>query len=192
MPSSNQKVLWIALAVVLLAAILFIVFRSSASAKVGLTVTPDKPSYKAGDAISLTVRLHNAGTSETCVSDMSAGSVRFLSLMRDGQAVATRSAPAYFLAAFPDMMAASLLPLKPGEDLDLTLTSAKDEGLGKQALRTTAPDDSRGKATFYDVETPGTYELKVAYDYPGRASATCSNVFKGATDTVTLSFTVTP
>jgi hypothetical protein len=45
--------------------------------------------------------------------------------------------------------------------------------------------------TFYDVGSPGAYELEVSYKYPGEPSEECDVVFKGATNASTVSFTVT-
>lgn len=192
--SLNQKQLLVALAtvLVLVAAIFFVVSRLSSNAKIGLNVSPDKPSYKTGEEIRFALRLNNSGDAKTCVSDMSAGNVRFVSLTRDGQKVETRSAPSYFIAPLPEMLKASLTPINPGESLDIMLQSMVDEGLGGQALQTTASDDGRGIATFYDVQKPGNYTLEVIYEYPGSKSPDCPSVFKGGTNTASASFTVTP
>lgn len=170
---------------------LFAVFHSSSPAKVALTVFPDQATYNVGEAINLTLRLSNVGDTPTCVSAMSAGSVRFASFTRNDAPTATRSAPSYFIESLPDMLAASLVPLGPGESLDISLTSDVDGGLGTHALRTTALDNGRGITTFYDVGTPGTYAIDAFYEYTGEASSACPNVFRGRTPNTRVTFTVT-
>lgn len=190
----NRKQLVVASVAILVlaAAIFFVVFRSSSDAEVELGVSLDKPSYKTGEEINLALRLNNSGDAKTCISNMSTGSIRFLSLTRNGERVETRSAPSYFIASLTEILKASLVSINPGESLDITLRSEVDEGLGKWALKTTAPDNGRGTATFYDVETPGNYELEVMYEYSGGRSPECPSVFEGRTNIASAIFTVTP
>src|SRR3989344_2000848 len=86
-------------------------------------------------------------------------------------------------ASFDKMLEARLVPIKPGERLDIMLSSELDDGLQKQALRITSLDDGRGIAMFYDTETPGDYQLKLAYEYPGPKSPNCAHVFGEETNT---------
>ncbi len=189
----NPKHILILLAVIIIAAGAFFVASNQSSANnVNLNVSPDKSSYTKSEEITLTLQLTNDGEAETCVSDMSAGSIKFVSFTRNGEEVQTRSAASYFITSFPKMLEASLTTLPPGENLNTEIASSVDRGLGGQALKTTALDNDRGKATFYDVERPGDYEVELVYEYPGPSSSDCPDVFEGKTSPATATFTVTP
>jgi len=193
MPEMNPKQrLGILTILLLLGAVAFFVMQPRSGAKATLDASFDQASYAAGDEITLTLRLTNAGGGAICVSSMPQGSVTFLSLTRDGEPVATRTTPAYFLAPFDEMLKSGLVPLGAGETAEIALVSEIDEGLVGRALRTTDADAGRGLAMFYDVATPGEYELAVAYEYQGPPSEECGNIFTGATNSATAIFTVTP
>jgi len=157
-----------------------------------LDASSDKSTYKAGEEIRVDAHLNNSGEVDTCVSNMGAGNIRAVSFTRDGESVETRSTPVYFITSFDKMLEASLVPIKPGERLDIMLSSELDDGLQKQALRITSLDDGRGIAMFYDTETPGDYQLKLAYEYPGPKSPNCAHVFGEETNTAVVTFTVIP
>ena len=190
---SSKKLLLLLAIVLVIGALFFMMFRSGQETKsrISLEVSADKPTYTSGEEITLTAKLTNAGSGETCVSNMETASVRVSSLLRDGEEVATRSAVSYFITSFPKMLESSLVPLPSGESLELILESSRDQGLDAQALRTTALRDGRGVAMFYDVETPGSYKLELVYKYQGTASPECADVFEGETNTATVLFNIT-
>lgn len=194
MHNISQKKIWIVGSVILavLVALIFIVFLTSSNAEVGLNVSLDKSSYKAGEEIILALHLDNTGDVRTCISNMGEANIKILSFTRNGQQVETRSAPSYFIAPLDEILGVSLVPINPGENLNISLRSAIDEGLGGQTLRTTALDEGRGLAMFYNVQVPGNYELEIVYKYPGPKSSECPDVFKGETNAASVKFTVTP
>ena len=102
-----------------------------------------------------------------------------------------RSVPADYITAFPKLLEASLRPVGPGESLQITLSSENDPGLGARALSTTVLEDDTGIVTFYNVEEPGRYALELAYLYTGPEFPECDRVFKGPSNTVNVTFTVT-
>ena len=168
-------------------------FQQSAPREViTLDAFSDKSTYKTGEEVRVDAHLNNSGEVDTCVSNMGAGNIRAVSFTRDGESVETRSTPVYFITSFDKMLEASLVPIKPGERLDIMLSSELDDGLQKQALRITSLDDGRGIAMFYDTETPGDYQLKLAYEYPGPKSPNCAHVFGEETNTAVVTFTVIP
>ena len=176
---------------VVAAVLAFLLFGRGAGGNVSLAAQTDKESYAPGEAIVLTLNLTNAGETTTCVSDAAAGSVRFKSLTRDGEKVATRIGDAHYITSLTDIITSKLRPVAPGESVSIALTSSEDPGLGANALYTTKVRDTSGELTFYDVATPGTYELEVSYRYPGDSLPECERVFTGSTNSATVSFTVT-
>lgn len=188
----GQKHILILLAVLVAVSAMFLISGSGSDSLVSLEASADKATYQSGEEITLSLRLNNTGAVATCVSDMVPGTVRFTSFTRDGEGPETRTATSYFLASLPEMLAANLESIAPDKGLDIVFSSEFDAGLGGQALRTTALDDSRGLATFYDVATPGAYELELSYEYSGPESNACATIFEKQTNTATVSFTVTP
>lgn len=189
--NQNTKKLSILIAVLVVAgAAIFIIFGGGGT-KVSLKASSDKPSYASGEEVKLTVSLINAGGNNTCLSDTALGNIKFLSVTRDGKPVETRTAPSYFIISLSEMIKSKLRQLAPGESMEIVLSSSDDPGLGAQALYTTALDNTSGLATFYNIEPLGTYQIEMAYEYPGEPSADCSDVFKGAINTAIVSFTVT-
>lgn len=181
--------------VIILAIVAYFVLPKPAAdmdIQIQLTASSDKATYKTGEEINLTANLLNSGQYKVCVSDMSAGNIRFTSLSRDSQLVEMRSAPSYFITSLSEILKSNLVEISPGESLDITFASQADAGLGKQALKTTALDDGRGLSTFYDVETPGDYAVELVYEYAGPESSDCSLIFSGATNSATVNFKVTP
>ena len=188
---NNPKKLFIITAVVIvLVAVFFILERTKISPEVFLEASTDKMFYESGEEVVLSVSWTNSGSVDTCVSDMDAGSIRFISFTRDGEQVETRSAPSYFITSFIEMLEVSLKTVVPGESMDIVMVSRVDPGLGRQALRTTTLEDGRGIGMFYDVETPGDYNLELIYEYPGPPFAGCPSIFQGATNIVRATFTV--
>lgn len=188
----QKQLLGALVALLLLGAAAFFTWQSRSSVAATLDASFDKASYAAGEGITLTVRLTNEGSSAICVSPTAQGSVALLSFTRDGEPVETRSTPVYFLTSFDELLTNSLVPFDAGATAEITVSSEIDDGLGAQALRTTDADDGRGLATFYDVATPGTYEVEVAYRYQGPSSSDCGDVLERATNSITATFTVTP
>ena len=196
----NQRNVWqfivgaIVMVVVLGGAIYFFTMSKSQQPApreaITLDASSDKSTYKAGEEVRVDVHLNNSGEVDTCVSNMGAGNIRAVSFTRDGESVETRSTPVYFITSFDKMLEASLILVNPGESLDITLSSELDDGLQKQALRTTSLDDGRGKAMFYDIEPPGDYQLKLVYEYPGPKSPNCAHVFGEETNSAVVTFTV--
>jgi len=186
-----QKKSSVAVGVVVLIVALFFIMRGGGNGNVTLTAQTDKESYSAGEAINLTLSLTNAGEKNTCIGEAAGGSVRFASVTRDGGAVAERTAPSYYIESLSELVKIMLVSIAPGESIDIALTSYVDPGLGSAALRTTELDETSGFTTFYDVGTPGAYEIEVAYKYRGEASEACPDVFKGSTNAATVSFIVT-
>ncbi|MDO8537135.1 MAG: hypothetical protein Q7R94_02730, partial [bacterium] len=198
----NQRNIWqrivgtIVTVVVLGGAIYFFTMSKSQQSApreaIMLDASSAKSTYKAGEEIRVDAHLKNSGEVDTCVSTMGAGNIRTVSFTRDGESVETRSTPVYFITSFDKMLEVSLVPVKPGESLDIMLSSELDDGLQKQALRTTSLDDGRGIAMFYDIETPGDYQLKLVYEYPGPKSSNCAHVFGEETNIAVVTFTVIP
>ena len=184
----NKMYIWIA-AAVLLGAVLFLFLKGGAV--VTLSASMDKASYSSGDTMNLAVSLANAGNRETCVSDTALGNIKFLSFTKDGKTVETRTAPSYYLTSLSEMMKAKLKKLAPGENTTMVLSSSQDPGLGANAFYATAVEGTYGMSTFYNVGAPGVYEMKVVYEYPGKSSPDCPNVFKGSIKPATITFTVT-
>ncbi|KPJ85662.1 hypothetical protein AMJ57_02185 [Parcubacteria bacterium SG8_24] len=156
---------------------------------ISLTAAAAQASFAPDESVVINLRLMNDG-GETCVSDMASGAVQLVSVRKDGEDVATRTAPSYFITSFPKMLESSLVPLAQGGSLDITLASSYDEGLSTQTLRATVAEGTRGMTTFYDVGAPGTYELELMYAYPGPASPECDHVYDGS-NTATVSFEIT-
>lgn len=192
----KAKQILIIIAVVVIGALLLLMFRSSSNesltAVVTLSATTDKTSYSMDEEINLNLNLSNIGGIETCVSDMGASSLRFISFTRNGEEVIQRSAPSYFITSYPEMLENSLSVLASGDEIDISLSSYLDAGLGAQALKTTALENGRGMSTFYNVSEPGNYELELVYEYSGPSADNCPNVFGGPSNSATVTFTVTP
>lgn len=188
----KAKQIIIIIAVVILGALLLLMFRPSSDENLTLAATTDKTSYTAGEEINLNLNLSNTGGIETCVSDMGAWIVRFISFTRDGEEVVQRSASSYFITSYPEMLETSLNALASGDEINISLSSHLDAGLGAQALKITAPDNGRGMSTFYNVSEPGNYELELVYEYSGPSPDSCQNVFIGPSNSATVTFIVTP
>lgn len=184
------KIYIIVAAVVILLGTAFFLFLGKGSAAVTISASTDKKSYSSGDAINLMVRLANSGNKETCVSDTALGSIKLLSVTKDGKAVKTRTAPSYYITSLSEMMKSKLKRLSPGENTEITLSSSQDPGLGANAFYSTASKGTYGISTFYNVEAAGVYEMKIAYEYPGEPSPDCSDVFRGPIEPVTATFAV--
>ena len=189
--NQNGKKLFVLIAVLVVVGVVVFAVFGGGKAKISLEASSDKPSYVSGEEIKLAVRLTNTGNKNTCVSDTALGNIKFLSVKRDGKPVETRTAPSYFITSLAEMIKSKLKQLAPGEKMEIALSSSEDPGLKAQALYTTALDKTSGLATFYGVQLPGTYQIELAYEYLGEPSADCSDVFRGITNTATVSFTVT-
>ncbi|OGY39320.1 MAG: hypothetical protein A2418_00540 [Candidatus Brennerbacteria bacterium RIFOXYC1_FULL_41_11] len=189
----NKKQIISILAIVLVIIVaLSVFFKFKSQSAVELKASLDKASYKTGETINLSVNLKNIGKTATCVSNMSIGSLRFVSLTRDGAQVENRSAPSYFITSFPMMLQNSLVSIDSEKSIDFTLKSELDDGLGKKILRIVELVDGRGVSTFYNVETPGDYKFELVYKYTGPASQDCAKVFKSDTNKAEVTFTITP
>jgi hypothetical protein len=189
----KQKQILIILAIgLVLAVAVFVLLRPRFQSTIELKASADKSSYKAGEQINLAINLKNTGKSATCVSDMSLGNIKFVSLTRNNANVESRSTPSYFITSFPLMLKNSLVTLGPGESFDIGLRSGFDDGLAKQALRTAELVNGRGISTFYNVATPGNYSLELAYQYTGPKSSDCPGVSRSETNKAVITFTITP
>jgi len=192
----KSKLIIIVIAVVVVGALFLLMSRSgleeSLTTEVTLNAASDKTSYSIDEEINLSLNLSNTGGIETCVSDIPAGSLRIVSLTRDGEDVGQRSASSYFITSYPKMLESSLKKLPSGEEMKSSLSSSLDAGLGARALKTTALENGRGMSTFYDVSGPGNYELELVYEYPGNSIDNCPNVFSGPSNSATITFAVTP
>ena len=161
-----------------------------ADQNVTLKASSDQESYNSGDEVSINIALTNSGEADICLSEGSIGNIKFTSYTRDGETLDTRSAPSYFITSFSEILKSRLMSVAPGDNLELSLTSTLDPGLGVEALSTTMPDDTSGNATFYNVEDPGSYVIDLVYEYVAGPSDNCQNIFNGATNTATVTFTV--
>lgn len=164
--------------------------ESSVAQNVTFEASADKVSYSAGEEITLSLNLTNSGTTDVCISERSLGSIRFMSITRDGATLETRSAPSYFITSFSEILKSNLTPVVAGDTMELFLKSSFDPGLGSQALSTTIPDDTSGIATFYNVEKPGTYVLEMVYDYAGESSSDCADILNAPSNTATVTFII--
>lgn len=186
-----MKQLLIVVAALVLAAAAYFIFMKGDGGSISLTASTDKASYAVGEKVNLTVSLTNAGTGATCISRRPQGTVQFLSALRDGAPVASRSARSYYITALPELMKFELAEVAAGKSMDITLISAEDPGLAANALSSTEVDGTAGKTTYYDISKPGAYEIEVAYQYDSGPSDTCANAFKGSTSAAKVAFTVT-
>ena len=177
---------------VVIVVLLYLLLGRGTGGNITLAAETDKSSYEVGEAIELSLQLTNAGKSATCVGTASAGSVRINSLTRDGEAVATRTGDAHYITSLTDIITSKLRSVAPGKNAVIVLSSEEDPALGTNALYTTeVVDTTAGEVTFYDVGTPGSYELEVSYKYGGEKSESCEQVFTGSSNTAVVSFTVT-
>ncbi len=186
-----MKHLLIIAAALAVAAVAYFIFMKEGGGSITLAASTDKASYAVGEKVNLTLNLANSGKAATCISRKPQGTVQFLSVMRDGAPVASRSTRSYYITALPELIKFELAEVAAGGRMDIALASAEDPGLGAAALSTTVVDGSAGKTTFYDIGTPGAYEIDVAYQYTSGPSEKCPNTFKGSTNTAKVSFTVT-
>lgn len=191
MPNKNKIGVLVAVLVVVVLAILVMGGEKKNVHLVSLSASTDKPSYSSGDEVTLSVGLTNAGKESVCLSNTALGNIKFVSVTRDGAPVETRTAPSYFLTSLSEMMKSKLLALPPGEKMDIAIVSSEDPGLHARTLDAMTASGTAGVATFYNIALPGTYKVDVAYEYPGEASPSCADVFKGMTNTATVSFVVT-
>lgn len=187
----NKRVLTI-LAVILVVFVVAFVFKGSdflSDQNISLT-TSYQPSYQSGEEVRFDIRLNNAGDSSVCLSREAIGNVRFDSFTRDGQEVASRTVPSYFLTSFSEIIKSRLTSVAPGEVLEFVLTSSFDPGLGVEALSITKPDGTSGIATFYNVQEPGEYEATLVYEYVVEPSDDCKDVLRGSISAPAITFTV--
>ncbi len=94
------------------------------------------------------------------------------------------------LEALSEFVRVDLAEVEPGAQATIALTSSYDPGIEAQALHTSEVDSIYADATFYSIQEPGSYEVVVAYEYPGAVSDDCSALFVGQTNTAAVNFIV--
>jgi hypothetical protein len=161
------------------------------ASQVKLFAFPTQAVYPKGETISILAVLKNTSTSVLSLSDQIAGTLQIVFLQKDGKSVPTRTSFVSSYESLAYLLKQSLKPLAANESLPLLLTSESDSELGGEALGSIRlGQDGFDQVTFYSVHEPGRYELSLVYEIPV-LTGLASETFKGKTNEVTLSFTVT-
>lgn len=165
---------------------------SGGGERVVLGIVSSQPAYAAGATVRLRLTLENAGAEAIALSPIVDGTIRVVSLRRDGVDVATRETLIDFEDDLASILEFGLKTVAPGERADFDWISFNDRLLHGQTLQTVAflPEDDH-KATLYDIGAAGRYELVAVYSYPGPKGPT-GNTFSGTTNEATVRFIITP
>ncbi len=160
--------------------------------KVDLSAAPSKPSYYSGEPIILDLTLTNRSGSAVGLSDMILGNIVLTSIQRDGTRVLTVASNSGFGDGFGPELDTSLVSVPKNGTLKTEWRSSYHDDLAGDALLTSqyTPGQSRGASVFHSLAQPGTYTLTFHYKYPGPTTSFSGPVFKGKTNSVTVTFTV--
>ena len=135
---------------------------------VSVKITPSKPQYARGEQIVLSIEVTNIGTQHCRMSRTPEGSVTFVSLTRDAQAVVPALSYGKYTDGFSTNIRENLIQLAPGKSLIILMKSGQNVATGTlQALETSTlgPLDEASLA-FWSVDEPGTYSLSARYVLP--------------------------
>ncbi len=182
-----------ALTVAIFVAFTSIVFTAAtahAAADIALSAASSKPTYKAGERISISLSLLNRGKKPLAVSGIDLGAVAILSVRRNGARLIGRPAGVRVDEELGTALFLSLHTLQAGESGQLTLESTVDPETKTAVLRTVRYVANQSPAaTLFPVSQSGAYSVTVVYQFP-RMPKVPLDTFLGRTNLATVTFSV--
>ncbi len=160
--------------------------------KVDLSAAASQPSYYSGEPIVLDLTLTNRSGSAVGLSGMILGNIVLTSIQRDGTRVLTVVSESSFGDGFGPELDTSLVKVPKNGTLNTEWRSSHHDDLFGDALLTSqyTANESTGASLFHSLAQAGTYTLTFHYKYKGPTSSFSGTVFKGKTNSVTVTFTV--
>jgi hypothetical protein len=154
--------------------------------EITLAGPPDQPVFSTGEPVRLTFDVTNSSADACGLATEPDGTLRVVSLRRDGEDVAPLLGNSYYSDGVANAIAASMTTVDPGSSIAVRVGSLS---LGDTVLlRSVVPTASGGGLdALWPVSGAGRYELTVAYAVPPVDAATARCTGAAAT---TVTFTV--
>jgi hypothetical protein len=159
--------------------------------RVTLSAVPLQSTFALGQAVTLNLTLKNTGPSALGLSNLLAGNLHITAATRNGIAVRPRATSTSYEEDLAAALGTSLSPVAPNGTLAVAWKSENDKVGGGQALTAVAfAADADHQTLFFNLDSPGTYQVSFYYQYPGPTAGFAGTVFTAKTNTVTVSFNV--
>ena len=135
-----------------------------ADGDIALTGPTGQPAFPAAEFVSLTFNVINTSATPCGLATEPLGTMRILSLRRDGEEVIPRLGISHYPDGITRAIAASVTAVDPGSAIPVRVFQLRPED--EVLLRSVTPSGDGGVDTLWPVSEPGRYELTVVYAVP--------------------------
>lgn len=133
-----------------------------ADGAITLAGSPERPAFRPGEPVRLAFTVTNASQTTCGLATTPVGTMRMVSLRRDGEEVTPLLGNSYYADGIAGAIAASMTATDPGSSVTVRVSSIPDGE--RELLRSVTPTGyGDGLDTLWPVNGPGRYELTVAY-----------------------------
>jgi hypothetical protein len=156
-----------------------------------MKIAPSKAQYAAGEQIVLKIELGNAQGTSCRASKVPEGSVAFVSLTLDGNAVIPGIGEATYLDGMASHLRRNLVSLSPSAAVSMELRSETASAMDKATVLKTSTLDGLDEAaiTYWPVDTAGKYTLSARY-VPAALPDGPGDMCRSSGEPVTTEFTI--